>query len=45
MDFGWASSAALMLSGIAAVVAPERVAAALDLAPGSNRVAPRCIAS
>lgn len=37
MNSGWASSAALMLSGIAAVVAPERVAAALDLTPASQR--------
>ena len=37
MDLGRISSAALMFSGIAGVVAPERVASALDLAPASRR--------
>src|SRR4051812_1083879 len=37
MNLGTLSSAALTLSGIAAVVAPERVASALDLTVGSTR--------
>ena len=37
MNVGRVSSAALMLSGLAAVTNPQSVAAALDLAPGSNR--------
>jgi len=37
LNVGRAASAALMLSGLAAVVAPRRVAAALDLAPRSSR--------
>ncbi len=37
MNLGRASSVALMLSGVAGAVAPERVAAALDLSPGSSR--------
>ena len=37
MDLGRLSSAALALSGGAALVAPERVASALELSPGSTR--------
>ncbi len=37
VSLGQVSSAALMLSGMAAVVAPRRVAAALALSPVSNR--------
>jgi hypothetical protein len=37
MRLGRVSSAALMLSGIAAVLTPSSVASALDLAPGSSR--------
>jgi hypothetical protein len=37
MQLGRFSSAALMLSGIAGVVIPERVASALDLLPASSR--------
>lgn len=37
MSIGHVSSAALMLSGLAAVVAPKRVAAALQLSPISSR--------
>ncbi|MBO9522251.1 MAG: hypothetical protein J7518_11995 [Nocardioidaceae bacterium] len=37
MDTGRISSAALMLSGLAGVAMPGRVAAALDLVPGSGR--------
>jgi len=37
MISGRLSSAALLLSGGAALVAPERVAAALELTPGSSR--------
>jgi hypothetical protein len=37
MQLGRVSSAALMLSGVSGVLAPKRVAAALDLSPGSGR--------
>ena len=37
MNFGRVSSAALMLSGVAGVVAPERFVSALHLAPTSAR--------
>ena len=37
MNLGRVSSAALMLSGLAAVVAPERVVSALQLTPTSSR--------
>src|SRR5438270_4983007 len=37
MDLGRLSSAALMLSGLAGVAMPKRVAAALDLPPASGR--------
>ena len=37
VNLGRMSSAALMLSGIAGVVAPERVASALQLTPASSR--------
>jgi hypothetical protein len=37
MNRGWLSSAALMASGIAGVVAPERIGAALDLPPTTSR--------
>jgi hypothetical protein len=37
MNLGRVSSAALMLSGVAGVVAPERVASALQLTPASSR--------
>ncbi len=37
MNLGRVSSAALLMSGIAGVVAPARVAAALDLSPMSGR--------
>ena len=37
MNLGRVSSAALMLSGVAAVVVPERVACALQLTPASSR--------
>jgi hypothetical protein len=37
MNLGRASSAALMLSGLAGVLAPEKVLAALDLRAGSGR--------
>jgi hypothetical protein len=37
MNYGRVSSAALMLSGIAGVLTPERVATALELTPNSAR--------
>ena len=37
VNLGRLSSAALLLSGLAGVVAPERVASQLDLAPSSGR--------
>src|SRR3954468_20145383 len=37
MQRGWLSSAALMLSGVAAIVAPESVGGALDLPPTTGR--------
>src|SRR5438067_8872960 len=37
MNLGRISSAALLLSGVSAVLMPERVAAALDLSAGSSR--------
>jgi hypothetical protein len=37
VNLGRVSSAALMLSGVAGVVMPERVASALQLAPASSR--------
>jgi hypothetical protein len=37
MNLGHVGSAALMLSGVAAVVTPKRVASALDLTPASSR--------
>jgi hypothetical protein len=37
MNLGRISSAALMLSGLSAVLSPTKVSAALDLSPGSSR--------
>jgi hypothetical protein len=37
MKLGRASSAALMLSGVSAVLTPKSVASALDLTPATNR--------
>jgi hypothetical protein len=37
MNLGRVSSAALLLSGLSAVVSPAKVASALDLSPGSSR--------